>query len=131
MNGHRFLSYSKFLLRVLKNHEWRYNFFIFKIFFYFTILYWFYHTSTCIHHGCPRVPLPEPPSHLPPHIIPLGHPSAPIQVWCRIQEAWGWCTGDIILSKASFVSTKIDIWCFKLILVGNSIFHFWSEPHWL
>ena len=24
-----------------------------------------------------RVPHPEPPSHLPPHTIPLGHPSAP------------------------------------------------------
>ena len=45
--------------------------------FYFTILYWFCHTSTCIHHGCTRVPYPEPPSHLPPHTIPLGHPSAP------------------------------------------------------
>ena len=30
-------------------------------FFYFTILYWFCHTSTCIHHGCTRVPHPEPP----------------------------------------------------------------------
>ena len=48
-----------------------------KIFFYFTILYWFCHTSTCIRHGCTRVPHPEPPSHLPPHTIPLGHPSAP------------------------------------------------------
>ena len=44
--------------------------------FYFTILYWFWHTSTCIRHGCTRVPHPEPPSHLPPHSIPLGHPSA-------------------------------------------------------
>ena len=44
---------------------------------YFTILYWFCHTSTWIHHGCTRVPHPEPPSHLPPHSIPLGHPSAP------------------------------------------------------
>ena len=26
---------------------------------------------------CTRVPHPEPPSHLPPHPIPLGHPSAP------------------------------------------------------
>ena len=44
---------------------------------YFTILYWFCHTSTCIRHGCARVPHPEPPSHLPPHTIPLSHPSAP------------------------------------------------------
>ena len=53
------------------------NFFIIIIIFYFTILYWFCHTSTCIRHGCTCVPHPEPPSHLPPHIIPLGHPSAP------------------------------------------------------
>ena len=33
-------------------------------FFYFTILYWFCHTSTCIRHGCTRVPHPE--SRLPP-----------------------------------------------------------------
>ena len=39
--------------------------------------YWFCHISTWIHHGCTRVPHPEPPSHLPPHTIPLGHPSAP------------------------------------------------------
>ena len=44
---------------------------------YFTILYWFCHTSTCIRHGCTRVPHPEPSSHLPPHTIPLGHPCAP------------------------------------------------------
>ena len=48
----------------------------FIYFFYFTILYWFCHTSTCIHRGCTRVPHPEPPSHSPPHTIPLGHPSA-------------------------------------------------------
>ena len=44
---------------------------------YFTILYWFCHTSTWIHHGCTRVPNPEPPSHLPPHTISLGHPCSP------------------------------------------------------
>jgi len=52
-------------------------FFNFKLLllFYFTILYWFCHTSTCIHHGCTCVPHPEPPSHLPPHTIPLDHSS--------------------------------------------------------
>ena len=44
---------------------------------YFTILYWFCHTSTGICDRCTRVPHPEPSSHLPPHTIPLGHPSAP------------------------------------------------------
>ena len=45
---------------------------------YFTILYWFCHTSTWIRHGCTCVPNLEPPSYLPPHTIPLGHPSAPV-----------------------------------------------------
>ena len=47
-----------------------------SFFFYFTTLYWFCHTSIWIRHGCTRVPNPEPASHLPPHTIPLGHPSA-------------------------------------------------------
>ena len=55
-----------------------FNFLNFLIlFFYFTILYWFCHTLTWIHHRCTWVPNPEPPSHHPPHIISLGHPSAP------------------------------------------------------
>ena len=47
------------------------------LFFNFTILYWFCHTSTWIHHRYTRVPHPEPPILLPPYTIPLGHPSAP------------------------------------------------------
>ena len=54
-----------------------YFFFLILIGGYFTILYWFCHTSTWICHRCTRVPHPEPPSHLPPCTIPLGHPSAP------------------------------------------------------
>ena len=50
--------------------------FIFALF-YFTILYWFCHTLTWIHHGCTCDPKHEPPSHLPPHNIPLGRPRAP------------------------------------------------------
>ena len=45
--------------------------FIYLFIFYFTILYWFCHTSTCIRHGCTRVPHPEPP--LPP--LSPYHPS--------------------------------------------------------
>ena len=44
---------------------------------YFTILYWFCHTLTWIRHRCTCVPHPESPSHLPPHIISLGHPGSP------------------------------------------------------
>ena len=44
---------------------------------YFTILYWFCHTSTWIHHRCTHVPHPEPPSYISPHTIPLDHPRAP------------------------------------------------------
>ena len=50
--------------------------FIFTLF-YFTILYWFCHTLTWIHHGCTCIPKLEPPSHLPPHNISLGHHRAP------------------------------------------------------
>ena len=44
--------------------------FFLSFYFYFTILYWICHTSTCIHHGYTHVPHPEPPSQLPPHTIP-------------------------------------------------------------
>ena len=37
----------------------------------------FYHTFTWLSHECTCFPHPEPHSHLPPHSIPQGHPSAP------------------------------------------------------
>ena len=37
----------------------------------------FCHTLTWISHGFTCIPHPDPPSHLPPHPIPLGLPSAP------------------------------------------------------
>ena len=51
--------------------------FYFILFFNFTVLYWFCHISTWIHHRYTRVPHPEPSSLLPPCTIPLGRPSAP------------------------------------------------------
>ena len=70
-----FLLYA-FCSYFLLDYHFNYIYFLFVCLFYFTILYWFCHTSTCIHHGCTHVPHYEPPSHLPPHTIPLGHPSA-------------------------------------------------------
>ena len=52
-------------------------FFSFILFLNFTILYWFCQILKWIHHRYTCVPHPEPSSHLPPHTIPLGRPSAP------------------------------------------------------
>ena len=46
----------------------------------------FCHPLTWISHGCTCVPNPEPPSHLPPHPIPQGHPSAP--ALSTLSHAW-------------------------------------------
>ena len=77
-------------------------YFIFFLFFSFIFISWrlitlqycsgFCHTLTWISHGFTRVPHPEPPSHLPPHPIPLGHPSAPALSACLMHPTW---TGDV------------------------------------
>ena len=74
--NHRWFSpYMSIILKIISKAGNKlltcYCFFFFNLilFFYFTILYWFCHTSTCIQHGCARVPHPEPPSHLPPHTM--------------------------------------------------------------
>ena len=52
----------------------------------------FCHTLTWVTHGFTCVPHPEPPSHLPSHPIPLGHPSAPALSTCLMHPTW---TGDL------------------------------------
>ena len=62
----------------------------FILFLNFTILYWFCKISKWIHHRYTCVPHPEPSSLVPPHTIPLGHPSAPapsIQ-YCALNLDW-------------------------------------------
>ena len=73
------MSFSSFVTLILSNSLQIFIFLrvFFFSFFYFTNLYWFCYTSTCICHGFTCVPHPEPTSHLPPCTIPLGHPSAP------------------------------------------------------
>ena len=48
----------------------------------------FCHTLTCIRHGFTCVPHPDPPSHLPPHPIPLGLPGASALSTCLIHPTW-------------------------------------------
>ena len=82
--------------------------FLFKTIFYFFKSFWFIriswrlitlqycsgfcHTLTWISHGFTCVPHPDPSSHLPPHHIPLGHPSAPALSTCLMHPTW---TGDM------------------------------------
>ena len=63
-----YLDYRSYFL-ILINFNWR----------IITLQYcsYFCHTLTWVSHGCTCVPHPEPPSHLPPHPIPQGRPSAP------------------------------------------------------
>ena len=71
-------------------------FFLIFLFFFFPFIFisWrpitlqycsgFCHTLTWISHGFTCVPHPDPPSHLPPHPIPLGLPSAPALSTCLV-----------------------------------------------
>ena len=61
-------------------HTLSISFFFFNFYFYFILLYSTVLVLPCIDmnpHGCTRIPKHEPPSHLPPHNISLGHPCAP------------------------------------------------------
>ena len=93
----------RFLLRWLKYFEikqwwWQHNF----LFFSFIIISWrlitlqycsgFCHTLTWISHGFTCVPHPDPPSHLPPHPVPLGLPSAPALSTYLMHPTWA---GDL------------------------------------
>jgi len=71
------------IIYMFQCYSLNFNLFLYKFIYFnwrlinFTILYWFCHTSVWICHRCTWVPHPEPPSHLPPHPIPLGYPSPP------------------------------------------------------
>ena len=86
-------------------------YFLFILFIYlfcFTILYWFCHISTWIHHRYTLVPHPELPSLLPSRTIPLGRSSAPAQASSIMHRTW---TGD-----------SFHIWyytCFNAILPNH------------
>ena len=80
-------AFSTLSLLIISHLPFFYFFLIFIFtLFYFTILYWFCHTLTWIHHGCTCDPKHEPPSLLPPHNIPLGHPREPPSILSVIKS---------------------------------------------
>ena len=65
--------------------------------FYFFFHFFFYcsgfcHTLKWNSHGFTCVPHPDPPSHLPLHLLPLGLPSAPGPSACLMHPTWA---GDL------------------------------------
>ena len=56
----------------------------------------FCHTLTGISHGFTCIPHPDPPSHLPLYLIPLGLPSAPAPSACLMHPTWA---GDLFYPR--------------------------------
>ena len=79
------------------------------LFFNFTILYWFCQISKWIHHRYTCVPHSEPSSLLPPHTIPLGHPSAPDRsiLYPALNLDW-WLVSYMILYMFQCHSLKLS-----------------------
>ena len=89
---------------------------------YFTVLYWFCHTSTWIHHGYTRVPHPEPPSYLPPHTIPLGHPSAPAPsiLYPASNLDWRFVWTILLFRMSDWSDLRVHAFhIYNLMLMGN------------
>jgi len=81
--------------------------YFFFLFFNFRILYWFCHISTWICHTYTCVSHPELSSLLPPHTIPLGHPSAPASsIHYRASNLDWWLVSYMILHMFQCHSPK-------------------------
>ena len=77
----------------------------------------FCHTLTWISHGFTCVPHPDPLSHLPPHPIPLGLPSAPALNTCwDLLLKWRW---DPILQVSEQIWDSTDPTCLRVCWVAS------------
>ena len=107
---------------------------------YFTVLCWFCHTSTWIHHRCTCVPNPEPSSHLPLRTIPLGHPSAPApSILYPVSNLDWWFVSYMILYmfqchspgalffKRVFFDYRVWDWQFFLVTVEASVYSLFAS----
>ena len=67
----------------------------------------FCYTLTWISNGCTCVPHPEPPSHLPPHRIPQGHPRTPaLSTLSHVLNLDWQSTSHMIIYKFQWYSLK-------------------------
>ena len=77
----------------------------------------FCRTLTWISHGFTCVPHPDPLSHLPPHPIPLGLPSAPALNTCwDLLLKWRW---DPILQVSEQICDSTDPACLRVCWVAS------------
>ena len=73
----------------------------------------FCHKLTWISHGYTRVPNPEPPSHLPPHPSPQGHPSKPMLSTLSLASNLYWRSiSHMIINLSQCYSLKSSHPCF-------------------
>ena len=85
----------------------------------------FCHTLTWISRGVTCIPLPDPPSHLPFHPIPLGLPSAPGPSPCLMHP--------FSLSSFTFIKRLFTSSSFSAIRVVSSVYWgywYFSQQSW-
>ena len=86
---------------------------------YIAFIYLFFYCSGFCHtlkwnsHGFTCVPHPDPPSHLPPHPLPLGLPSVPGPSTCLMHPTWA---GDLFHPR--------QYTCFDAVLLKHSTLAF-------
>ena len=83
-------SQREIWLKWLIMHTWMFTRTIVLLHCLFSLYFFngFFHTLIWINHGFACVPLPNPPSRLPLHPIPLGLPSAPALSTCLMHPTW-------------------------------------------
>ena len=87
----------------------------------------FCHTLTWISHECTCVPHPEPLSHLLPHPIPQGCPSAPaLSALFHASNLDWWCISHMVIYMFQCYSLKSSHPCLVYAHVSFSL----KQPHW-
>ena len=107
--------------------------FLHFIFYYFFICSEFCHTLKWNSHGFTCAPHPDPPSHLPLHLLPLAFPSAPCQsAFCW----WIWFMFMYFLHASQEPTFSIIDLCycchiFSIFFLFYSLWFFFQNWYWV